>query len=304
MTIYRHKQGQGAAINRLGDPAERHELAEYGIDFVPFVHGKFRDTGGERGVGCFMHCLDKIDEVNRMATRLHQLLFRYNKPIMAVMAGGMDATGRPLPAVRLPESTAGNVELTDDEIMSLPGASSATYLIPPIQYGAALEILNAQLNELEQDLPELSYYRLNAISQVSGAAIRLLMSPALDKATEARDNLDTALIQADQMALTIGANMGLWSNMGAYMAGDFEHTFGPRPLISLSEEDVLKTVQAGVDAGIPLEIMLARVGWPQNQIDAVLQAQQQAQLRGAQLANAYLEQAEINASRIGSPDEP
>lgn len=303
--IYEHTHGCGADINLLGNPSVERPLSDFGIDFVPVVHAKFQDTGEKRGAGVFVHVLDKIDEANRMATRLHQILYRYNKPTVVVMSNAMDAAGRPMPPPLLPgQASAGDdVTVGDDEILSLPGKSTMDHLVPNLNYEAALLILQDQMQEIERDLPELAYFRLRETGRdLSGRAVRLLLSDAIDKATEARGNALTALARADAMALTIGQNAGLFSSIGDYDAGDFEHDFTTSEIIQLSDIEILETVQAGVNAGIPLVTMLRRVGWSVDDLEQMAQDKSEAQAESAQLAQAYLEQARRNFDQGNAED--
>jgi hypothetical protein len=84
-------------VAELGQPIRQQPIESFGIDFVPVVHAKFADTGEDRGWGAVVPALDKIDEANRQATRLAQLLFRNNDVFWALRANSVDAAGRPLP---------------------------------------------------------------------------------------------------------------------------------------------------------------------------------------------------------------
>ena len=98
--VWEINQAQDASI--LGTPKlDLSMTGDFGIDFVPVVHAKFKDIGDERGVGAFAHALDKIDEANRLATRLHQMLFRYGKADMVLEGQGRDTQGRSLPPPNL-----------------------------------------------------------------------------------------------------------------------------------------------------------------------------------------------------------
>jgi hypothetical protein len=50
------------------------------------------------------------------------------------------------------------------------GNANAESMIPDINYDSMLAILNAQLAECESDLPELKYYELAELNNVSGKA--------------------------------------------------------------------------------------------------------------------------------------
>jgi hypothetical protein len=271
MRIFKHNRGPSAMISDLGNPIDQHTLDEFGIDFIPIVHAKFQDIGEKRGIGCFVHALDKIDEANRQATRLAQMIFRYNRPTMAV-SGGTDAAGRPLPAPRLGNENSGTsdsdtVTVGDDMIMRLPGSSKIEHLVPPINFDASLSVLKDQMAELEQDLPELSYYNLKDLgANISGRAVRLLLSDAVDKALEARGNAENALARAHQMALTIGVQAGIFSNIGTFEAGDFDHTFADRPIIPITEDEQATMIKDMAAGGLPMVTALRRASWTASEI--------------------------------------
>jgi|SRR5579859_86525 len=260
-------------VSELGEPKTQVEIASMGIDFVPVVHAKFIDIGEDRGMGSFVPALDKIDEACRTVTRLHQMLFRNLGGVWALKANSLDGTGRPMPPPRINDTDGttdddGTITLGDDKLLKLPGLSELQSLVPSIDYDAALAILNAQMHELEQDLPELEMYRISESGNLSGRAVRLMLAPAIARLTEARGNAEAALIRADQMALTMGANAGLW-DVGTYEDGDFEHSFEERDILPNDELERAQAQQADgaalasyVSAGMPLEVAVQEVwGW-------------------------------------------
>lgn len=240
MTIWRHKQGADAALDRLGAPAEMALIADLtGDDFIPIVYQPFRDDGEGRGGGCFAHVLDKMDEANRQATRLHQMLFRHNRPLWALLANTVDAQGRPMPAPDVTASLNGDGELgiADDDMIRLPGMSRLEPLTPAINYADALRVLQDMAMEIRSDLPELAYYDLRDMNQVSGRAVRLMLDDAISRLLEARGNAESALVRAHEMALTIAGNLALpgFTGLGSYQSGDFEHRLADRPALPLDE---------------------------------------------------------------------
>jgi len=294
--LYVHKLEADRPLDQLGRPVLDVELGHYGIDFVPFVHAPFIDMGGKRGLGVFILALDKIDEANRMCTRLHQLIFRFNKPTMAILAGASDAAGRPLPApkvepdtegVTVSRSVTGTIVEHDDDIKSFPGHSHMEYLVAPINYEAHLQAINAQMRELEEDLPELTYYRQKELSSTtSGRALRLMLSQAVDRTLEARANIESALVRADEMALTMGVNAGLFKgrHIGTYERGDFTHAFAGREVIPYSVQEEADTIASEVGAGVPLVTAARRHGWTEAELKLMEEDQNsnvtRADLRG------------------------
>lgn len=280
----------GAKLSQL-KPTRELSMDAFGIDFVPVVHAKLRDIGEDRGVGCFVHVLDKIDEANRMATRLHQILFRFNKPTLAVGANANDPQGRPLPPPRIGTAGDDEMDIEDNDIIRLPGMATLEMLVPDIKYADALSILDAQMSEIKADLPELKYYEMvDLAAQISGRAVRLMLGDAVDKVIEARGNIETALARADAMALTIGKNAGLFGDIGDYEKGDFAHTFAERDVIPIDTQETAETITAEKSAGFALPFSMRRHGFSEAEIEqnaADLQAERDAQQQG--LGNAIMD---------------
>jgi len=284
-SIWEHQQGISAKLENLGTPDDFSFLAELGIDFIPIVHIKFKDVGNKRGVGCVTHAIEKIDEANREATRLNQLLFRYNKPVFTVQANSTDKDGRPIPAPKI-KSNEDNIELKENSILYLPGNSSLQSLIPNINYADALSILNSMLDEIEKDLPELRYYSIQD-SNLSGKAIKMLLAGAVDKATEAQDNFLAGLKRLNEMALTIGKNMGLFKNIGSYENGDFEHEIVVPAIFPTSIDETASLMKDLVAAGLSLATALRIAGFSEEEI---LQAVQEKQAEGVSPVDNLLAQ--------------
>ena len=212
--LWEHDKTAETPLSQLGPMRDSRPLSDFGIDFVPVVWQPFRNIGDTRGLAAITPALDKIDEANRQATRLHQMIFRNNRALWAVSANAMDAQGRPLPPPRLGDASADNtLDVDDDTIMRLPGQATLNSLVPALNYEAALSVIDSQMAEIQRDLPELAYYELRG-RPVSGVAAELLLGDAIDRLLEARGNAETALVRADQMALTIGEAAGIFRGDG------------------------------------------------------------------------------------------
>lgn len=281
---WEHDQGD-RAVEELGVPIEETPFADFNIDFVPIVHCQFRDVGEDRGVGAFTLSIDKIDEVARKATRLSQQLFRGNTNTWVVEGQGTDASNRPLPPLRVGADGAvdgsATLRLGDETMMSLPGGYTLKSLVPTIDFGASLAALNADMLELQADLPEMAYWRIpEASGDPSGRALRYLLAPALSRAAEARGNAFDALARADAMALTIAASARLrgFADLGSYEAGDFVHSFVEQDVIPINE---LERSQAQVqswtaaklqkDAGVATSRILTERGYSEDNVAAFAQ---------------------------------
>jgi hypothetical protein len=278
--IWEHNLGASTPVKNLNGLIQTGDsIEDYGIDFVPFVHAKFRDIGEKRGIGAFTHCLDKIDEANRMATRLHQLLFRYNKAIWAVMANSVDSEGMPLPP---PTISADALTQEDDDIMRLPGTTSMDALIPDLKYQDALSILQDHMKEIEKDLPELAYYEL-VDQNLSGIAMARALGGAVSRAEEARANYEQALIRADEMALTMGVSLSIFSGIGAFENGDFEHQFKHREIFEVSATEKAAALKNLFDSGVTGYDAMKLAGYADDEIPESLKTERVNALKTAQI---------------------
>lgn len=271
--LWKHNRSIETPLDQLGTPTDQKGFDDLGFDFIPIVHAKFQDIGETRGIGCFVHALDKIDEANRQATRLHQILYRYNKPTNAISANAMDASGKPLPPPTIAgrnesNSKDGVVQTGDDDLFTLPGMAKLEQMVPNIQYGAALEILNAQMDEISNDLPEILYYELKDKGDLSNVALKTLLGPAIDKVIEARGNAEPALVRAHQMALTIAQLHGLegFKDLGSFDGGEFDHSFAERDVIPMSAKEKADTIKAQTDSGIPFVSALKLNGFTEDTV--------------------------------------
>jgi hypothetical protein len=259
---FKHDPQVANDTQSLGEPDEVKYITDFGIDFIPIVHAKFRDVGDDRGEACFDAVLDKIDEANRVATRLHQMQFRHNQPKWALAANAVDPiSNRPIPA---PQIGSGRTARADGEpntvtiggevYVRLPGSTTLTPLVAQLDYSSMLATLQDHLAEVQKDLPELAYYELRSSgAELSGRAIRLLLSDAIDRVLEARGNAYQALQRANAMALTMGKNAGLFTDFDAawsYEEGSFDHSFSDLPVIVSSKLEEAETELANVNAKI------------------------------------------------------
>jgi hypothetical protein len=283
---------------------ETGSLADLGIDFVPFVWQPFKSVGDERGACAFVNALDKIDEANLQATRLSEMIFRHNRAIWALLANQVDPTGRPMPAPKLPgvsnDQGQETLELTDDSILRIPGNGSLHALVAPINYADALSVLNAQMDELREDMPELGYYAMRAAGIDSGRAARILLDDCHERAVEARSMAEAALVRAHQMCFTLGMNTGAFTGLGTFDAGAFDHSFRERPILPVDEFEEAQTVQTYVGATVPLVSALRRVHWTDDEIAEMQKDQAKQHQQEADLAAVAFEQAQRNFDQNGN----
>ena len=139
-------------------------------------------------------------------------------------------------------------------------------------------------------LPELLYYRIGEFRDLSGRAIRFMLTAAIDRVIDARANAEDALIRADQMALTLGKNTGLFNLSGDYESGAFNHAIEEREIIPITGLEAAQAELAEAQAKIAKQqvtdpVFLKEMGYTPEEVQQILTGQQvtQAQAGGAML---------------------
>jgi hypothetical protein len=260
-----------------------------GDNFVPILYCKFSDIGKKLGVGCVEPYLAKIDELNRMSTALHEMIFNNKDGLWVVSANDKDASGRPIPAPKpklaIGTSYGDEPKLKElKNVVALPGLVTMNCLIPNLPYDSMLAIVNDQLKELEYDMPELKYNALSE-SQLSSKAIRLMLAGAIDKAEEARESLLSALKRAIQICLTMGSFFTLpdFLGLGTFENGNFDDfTITCEEIFPMSDDEKALTLKTYVEAGLPLPTAMRKSGFSE---DEILLATQEKQAQDKQTAD-------------------
>lgn len=222
-----------------------------GYDFIPVVHRKLKDTGGERGEGAFQHALDPIDQANYLATKLFQMLF---PDVTWKLTRQPGPGGVSLPAPRIEQEAEGDQKLSrltaaeqesfgvieegNQRTLRLPAGTDLAPMVPPLDFASHLNALAAEMVELEKELPELAYYRLRDMQEVSGRAARILLQDTITRFEQAREKFEDAEIRANKMALTIAQVLGIEGftalPQDAYESGALDHSFKKYELFPIS----------------------------------------------------------------------
>lgn len=281
--VWEHDKGSDASIDRLPPPLQDEVLVDaFGIDFVPFVRISFIDVGDERGRAAIEGALDRIDEVNRKATRLSKQLFRHNDVTWALESDTLDAAGRPLPPPQI-EDEEEIVEVGGERFLKPPSGWHIQQMVPQLDYASALAIVQDDMVEMERDLPEMTYFRLRN-QELSGRAIQLKLGEAIARAEEVQGNALDGLVRANKMALTIGQNAGLAGFeaevVGTYEEGVFEHAIQSPDVITIPDAEKAETLATLVGSGIPVTAAMQLLAYPAEQIadvDAALAAERSRQ---------------------------
>lgn len=255
--FWQHYEDLEAEIEKLGDPDIELNLSagdgpnDLGFDFIPFTHIKARDTGEHYGQPPILPALDKIDELNMMATDHNDDLFRHNKAKYAISSNMVDAEGRPVVPPQMYDAD-GDVEIIQRDIGGetvyvLPGLSAISALGSGIDWTAKADSIEKSYEFLTKtDLPELRWYTLDEAGAMAGVALRRIMAPAISNTIETRGNFETGLIAAQQMCMTLGQLEGIeeFVALVPWEEGGLRHKFEERDVMPLSEDEVAKTDMA------------------------------------------------------------
>jgi hypothetical protein len=220
--------------------------------FVPAVWVKHRDLGGDHGAPAIHGSLGKIDEMNSLASHIHDQIHKViGAPIVLWSEGGIaNLFGQP----KRGDTAEFAVPEADRESLLMlkgPAGGHAESLAGALDLGQALPYLDKLLGEIESDYPELALFRdLRQMSQVTGPAAARLMGDVGGNVWEAAANYDNASIKIFQMAVAISGwrvQNGDWGtpsrqqakfsgfNLESYAKGDLDIAITVRPLIPVTK---------------------------------------------------------------------
>jgi hypothetical protein len=266
VSVWEHTLSPESSLESLGDPVMYNPLEVYGIDFIPIVQVQFKDLNLNRGHACVYHALDKIDELNRMMTRLHEQIF-----VGSNRAWFLDISNKQAGKLSLSKGLSKNQ--TDGAMIEVNG--NPVSAVANLPYNDLLNVVNAMGEELIRDLPELRAYSISE-TNLSGKAIALLLAPAIERAEEAEANLIRGLERVDNIALTLGIYAGIFpSSLGTFERGSFEHTIVPNNMRDLPIDEKAQGLTYLTSAGIPLSVAMQLAGFTQEEIDETNKAMPQ-----------------------------
>jgi hypothetical protein len=262
-------------------------------DFVPVVHVPWVDVGQGWGAVGFVKTQRKIDAANALASQLaDQVGKAVNTPLIAY---GIQATD-----VAFTSSPDGVPILY---VNRTPSEAKIEPLIGDLNIEHGLKVLDGQLGDISQDLPEL---RLSEAlrSGMSGEALGRAFSDVLAQIQAVRSNHDSALVRAQQMAVAIAGASGYAPefagfNLASFAQGRLDHSIGGRPVLPRSSEEDLQElkdrwamVKEAVASGAPLSTALREImGWSKPMIRAMERDEEAEKQRGADLTTLMLEEA-------------
>lgn len=315
--IYRKEvDGQSFRYFRDGEPYDygSGSVVENPYGFAPATWIKHTDVGGTHGSPVVAGSIGKIDELNNLASHVHDQIHKVIGAPQVMWSDG--AIGKLFDTQKRGSTTDFPQQTSDEESILLlkgPANGHVETLAGNLNLADALQIMTMLIGELEQDHPELTFYKeLRAMSQVTGPAASRLVGDVNSRFAEASAAYDQANIKLFQMAVAIAgfrANSGAWGplnhqqqkflpfNLDSYENGDLDMAIMPRPLlvptrgeIGQENETMWRGVAFANQAGVPPEFVLREAGWTEDKI---------AQLGAAQVQK--IQQTQVLAQQDNIP---
>lgn len=253
---------------RDGEPHDYGQGTSYDnpYGFVPAVWVKHRDIGGNYGAPAIHGSIGKIDELNSLASHIHDQIGKVIEAPMVLWTGGAGLTNLIGKQNKRGATDEMAFVASDREAVQLlqgPVDGKVSSLAGNLPLKEAEAFLLDLIAEIEQDHPELTMYRdLRGMSQVTGPAAARLMGDVGSIVMESAANYDQQLIKLFQMAVAVGgwrANVGDWGtaltrqqqaflpfDLDSYYAGLLDFDILPRPLVPLTRREAIDAERAEV----------------------------------------------------------
>lgn len=284
-------------------------VVENPYGFVPAVWIKHVDVGGDHGSAAISGSMGKIDELNNLASHVHdQIHKKIGAPLVMWTSGSVKNL---FDNAKRGSTDDFAVPTTDQEnvlMLKGPADGKVDHLTGDLNLSDAAIYMDKLLGEIEQDHPELAFYQeLRNMSQVTGPAASRLVGDVASRVSEVMANYDNANIKLFQMAVAIGgfrANSGAWGPLNrqqakftpfdlySYERGDLDIAIMPRPLLTPTKQEISQEktamwtgVKMAVDAGATLEFVLKDEGYTDEELAELGNAKVAQIQRDQMLAN-------------------
>lgn len=275
--------------------------------FVPLVTAQSLDIGEQWGAVSFHASVEKIEEVNDLASILHDQIRK------AVTAPWFLSGVTSLSQLKEDVATASTGEGDADEeternsvpVIMAPAESRAQMLVADINIADSLRAIERLLEEIEDENPQLSLNRMRRQGgDLTYPGVMTAYDDAISRIQEFRSNVDGGLLRALQMAISIGAYHRFDGfrpfSLDSYRQGLLDFQIADRPIVrdTLSRRDQIE-LHARADA--PAEWMWKLLGHTNEEI-AQAKTQQEAATRqvAAQLISVMAGNEAGSANNAGT----
>lgn len=237
---YTLNNGEGGFVDSREEATVPNKLG-----IVPYVFAMLVDIGGDFGVPCFYGRERQIDHLNALAAHINYQIHKHVVPTWLIEAGG------PAPEPIIMGDQRIWYVRKDNTISS---QVSVKDLVSKMDLSTAIAQQTKLQEELTNSMPELKATDGQFLSHQSGGTVAQLRIPAEQRILVARTNLESALIKAQKIAISLGILNGMW-NVGtgtssrkaadeAFAKGLEDHRFAKRPALPLTTDDKLTLAKA------------------------------------------------------------
>lgn len=236
--------------------------------FVPAVWVKHKEIGGNFGAPAIYGSMGKIDQLNSLASHIHDQIHRAIEAPAILWAEGnigqITGPGKQNKRAAMDSEYSDDGRLRDDitsnreniQILSGPAGGKVDSLVGNLHITEAMEVVQALLDEISADHPELCFYKeLRGMSQLTGPAADRVMGDVGMLVGESAANYDRGSIALFGMATAIAgwrANNGDWGplskaqgvftafDLDNYTNGDLSFDIMPRTLVPETKMELLE----------------------------------------------------------------
>jgi len=254
-----------------------------GYGFIPLVMVQHRNVGGSWGFSEVHNDTGKIREVDDQASKLHDHIRKMVDPVW-VFNSAEPKDGLKINSTR-PTANKPEPGREEDNIIFVNSENFKMHpmVVPELDIEKVGMEIDRMLKELEKDYPELQMDIWAVGNDTSGAALNKARKRVEKKVGARRSSYDTALAQAQKMALSI-AGMRNYPGFekfdeNSYKEGKLSHRIGKRDVFDVDPQEFAQekltfwqAVQAASTAGIPIEVVLEDMGFDTSKVSEALYA--------------------------------
>jgi hypothetical protein len=252
---------------------------EYG--FVPMVLTRAIELEHNYGGSLFFATLDKIDELNDLASVTNDQIRKIVNPMWWLE--GVSSISN------VTTTVTGETERDRVPVMMGPLGSKPTAMNANLSLADAAQSIKSLLSEIEADHPELSLHRMREGERVTGPGVTTAYDDAIQRIEDFRGVSDSGLLRAHQMALSIGGFRG-YDGFGAfdlnsYDAGDIDFQIAERPVLA---DNLTKSVRIDKmrDSNAPDRWIWSELGKTEDEIaEAEAEKERERQEMKAEIGN-------------------
>lgn len=299
-----YKGGELFAYTQDGDGQDIAEWSNpYG--FVPVEWTQHVDTGLGFGVTSFHHVRHKIDNLNDVATLLHDNVRKVVNAKFAIsgVRASKDSDGNP----DLISTTDDNRDKSPFIYMGKDGKIEA--IKSELDIDGALNVKTSLQMEIESDLPQLALQRMRESGQeLSGVAIANMYGDAIDIFLDLQSNYHNGLKSATQMAISIAAFRGYAGftsySLDSFDSGTIDFQIRTRELFkdALSVKERLELTNVALTSKAP-ELMLKQLNYDEKEIKDALGRASRIAMRDNALAIRAASNNQQRANALPAPTD-